>query len=137
MLQSNYVLAHSAAGGYLVRYLLLGPARRALLQSIHAIAFTDSTHRIQWCREDPELFEFLQSPSCLYIRNNTARSSFGKDDNTAAAVGRPGDEAEVDHWWRLRFGNLRIVWAGTREHSRVCWVAREVIWQFFDENTSS
>ena len=38
-----YILAHSASGGYLVRYLL-----EHSCDSLRAVVFTDSTHRIAW-----------------------------------------------------------------------------------------
>lgn len=127
-----FVLAHSAAGGYLVRYLLLGAAREQLLPYIHAIAFTDSTHWLPWARDEPQLFSFLQSAQCIYIRNDTARTAGAFGGSKANA--EPGEEADVDIWWCQRFGELRTVWAGTTEHSAMCWVARGVIWDFFDNN---
>jgi len=130
-----YILAHSAAGGYLVRYLLLGAARERLLPHIRAIAFTDSTHRLPWARDDPPLFSLLQSPRCLYVRNDAARTSavaFGGDK----AKAEPGEDADVDMWWRQRFGELRTVWAGTVEHSAMCWIARGIIWDFLDSHAA-
>ena len=70
--QSLYILAHSASGGQLVRHLREDPA---LLPSIRAIAFTDSTHNVQWCKHDPKLVEMLQSKNCVYLRSNEVRSS--------------------------------------------------------------
>jgi len=124
-----YVLAHSAAGGFLVRYLVLGATRGRILPNLQAVAFTDSTHRLPWAREDPALFSFLQSPRCLYVRNDTARESSG-------GTGGPGEVVRSDVWWRSRFGELRTVWAGTASHSAMCWVAREIIWNFFDQHIS-
>ncbi|KAL3939266.1 MAG: hypothetical protein SGARI_001434, partial [Bacillariaceae sp.] len=64
-----YILAHSAAGGYLVRYLLLGQCRSIMIENLRAICFTDSTHNIQWAKPrkdesgethgDKALFGFL------------------------------------------------------------------------------
>jgi len=69
--QSLYILAHSASGGQLVRHLRQDPA---LLPSIKAIAFTDSTHNVQWCKHDPHLKEMLESKNCVYLRSNEVRS---------------------------------------------------------------
>ncbi|KAL7468158.1 hypothetical protein ACHAXS_008376 [Conticribra weissflogii] len=69
--QSLYILAHSASGGQLVRHLRQDPA---LLPSIKAIAFTDSTHNVQWCKHDPRLKEMLESKNCVYLRSNEVRS---------------------------------------------------------------
>jgi hypothetical protein len=128
-----YVLAHSAAGGYLVRYLLLGPARKTLLENICALVFTDSTHNLPWAREDPAVFHFLQSKCCLYIRNTKVHASdtFGNNKDR-----KLGEEFERDIWWRRRFGELRTVWAGTTEHSLICWVARNIVWGFLDDQHS-
>ena len=67
-----FVLAHSAGGGFLVRYLLTHPD---MLPHMVAIAFTDSTHNVQWTKDDEVLFEFLQSASCLYVRNTATTHS--------------------------------------------------------------
>ena len=129
-----HVLAHSAAGGYLVRYLLLGPARTSLLENIRALVFTDSTHNLPWARGDPALFRFLQSKQCLYIRNTKVHVSdtFGNHNDR-----KLGEEVEGDIWWRRRFGDIRTVWAGTIEHSLMCWMARNILWDFMDDYDSS
>ena len=38
------------------------------LPSIKAIAFTDRTHNIQWCKADPTLKEFLQKKNSVNLR---------------------------------------------------------------------
>lgn len=123
-----YVLAHSASGGYLTRYLSQGVARETLLPRIRRIVFTDSTHNLQWYKSDPQLWKFLQSDKCLYIRNNSAPRAFGNHHGK-----RGGERHEGDHWWHHRFGSIPTVWAGTPEHSLMCWTARHVIWKFFTE----
>jgi hypothetical protein len=44
-----YILSHSASGAQVARYLL--EKGDAYLPHIRAIAFTDSTHNIQWCKQ--------------------------------------------------------------------------------------
>mmetsp|Transcript_12055 Transcript_12055/g.28861 ORF Transcript_12055/g.28861 Transcript_12055/m.28861 type:complete len:440 (+) Transcript_12055:214-1533(+) len=134
-----YILAHSAAGGYLTRYLSQGVARETLLRQINRVVFTDSTHNLQWYKnknnnddddDDRErLWDYLQSSKCLYIRNNSAPRTFGTHHGKQA-----GEKHEGDHWWHHRFGKIPTVWAGTPEHSLMCWTARHVIWKFFTEN---
>jgi len=126
---SIYILAHSAAGGYLTRYLFGGQARQVLLQSIRALVFTDSTHNIQWVQKDTALVQFLQSSNCLYIRNTSENPS---DTFANHKDKKPGEQHEGNIWWHRRFGDICTVWAGTTEHSLMCWVAREVAWDFFD-----
>jgi hypothetical protein len=128
------ILAHSAAGGYLVRYLLSGTLHLELFQRLQCIAFTDSTHRVAWARNDPQLYQFLQSKKCLYIRNNSLGSEF---PHVAHKQPKAGDDCKVDTWWRARFGSLRTVWAGTSDHSLVCWMARNVVWEFFNANNNA
>ncbi|CAJ1931085.1 unnamed protein product [Cylindrotheca closterium] len=125
-----YIIAHSAAGGYLTRYLSQGVARETLLRQINRVAFTDSTHNLQWYNKDQRLWVYLQSSKCLYIRNNSAPRPFGNHHAKKA-----GEKHEGDHWWHHRFGNIPTVWAGTPEHSLMCWTARHVIWDFFTEKT--
>lgn len=123
-----HVLAHSAAGGFLARYLHNGSARQALLQNISRLVFTDSTHNIQWMKDNTSVCRFLQSTKCLYIRNTSENPSdtFSNHRNKKA-----GEEHEGNVWWHHRFGNIPTVWAGTPEHSLMCWVSRHIIWDFF------
>ncbi|KAG7351272.1 hypothetical protein IV203_010632 [Nitzschia inconspicua] len=123
------------SGGYLVRYLLLGECRNALRQNLCAICFTDSTHNIQWVKkEDPNtqniipLFRFLQSDRCLYIRNTATHplDTFANSNDRNL-----GDTIPNDIHWQRRFGTIPTVWAGTTEHSLICWTSRHVIWDFF------
>eukprot|EP00565_Helicotheca_tamesis_P008572 CAMPEP_0185728682 /NCGR_PEP_ID=MMETSP1171-20130828/4038_1 /TAXON_ID=374046 /ORGANISM="Helicotheca tamensis, Strain CCMP826" /LENGTH=379 /DNA_ID=CAMNT_0028397413 /DNA_START=25 /DNA_END=1161 /DNA_ORIENTATION=- len=75
-IQNNpiYILAHSASGGYLIRHLLTSPQ---ILPRIKAIAFTDSTHNIQWTKDIPDLHAKIQDASSLYLRSNSVRSLGG------------------------------------------------------------
>jgi hypothetical protein len=124
-------LAHSAAGGYLVRYLLLGDRRHLLRSNTRAICFTDSTHNIQWTKQDNDLYTFLQSDRCLYVRHTGTHhtETFAKSEDR-----RLGDEIPHEDHWKRRFGNIRTVWAGTTEHSLICWTARHIIWDFFESH---
>jgi hypothetical protein len=126
-----YFLSHSASGGYLVRYLLLQD--RQFQRRVAGIAFSDSTHRLSWAANDVHLHAYLQSDRALYVRNN----SLGRDyPFPPHQQPHPGQPAKVDHWWTHRYGSLPTVWAGTADHSLVCWTARRVIWAFFDGKTT-
>uniref|UniRef100_A0A7S4JLB9 Uncharacterized protein n=1 Tax=Odontella aurita TaxID=265563 RepID=A0A7S4JLB9_9STRA len=148
--QPLYILSHSASGGVLVRCLLDDDTpptipkqqRDQLLLRTRAIAFTDSTHNIQWARRreqrgranDKRLSALLESPSCIYIRSNNVRSV----DMNASSSDRDrrrklcGMAAETDEWWIHRFGSIRTVWAGTDSHALVNWYAHNLIWDHFD-----
>ena len=88
-----YVLAHSASGAQFVRYLRdYSPSRHqaqqcqpgeddddednlpitsALISRIRAVAFTDSTHNIQWTKKDSahkHLEDMLEGSASLYVR---------------------------------------------------------------------
>ena len=120
-----YVLAHSAAGGQLCRYLL--DQAHHLLPQIAAIVFTDSTHNIQWAKRHESLQRLLESPACVYLRSSNVRN-----DNDWG-LKRAGDVVDVDHHWRRRFGNIETLWAGTAEHSLMNWTSHHQIWQHFDK----
>jgi len=160
-----YVLAHSASGAHFVRYLrdhspsgdelsenddtLITPA---LINRIRAVAFTDSTHNIQWTRKDSahkKLESMLEGETALYVRvdsesaaDSTRRPSSLKSksldqDNTSihdTVVPRDtsGRAADTDDYWRHRFGSVKTVWAGTGEHSLTNWTAHSSIWEHFD-----
>lgn len=126
-----YIWAHSASGGKLVRSLLDGNARRYLLPRIHGIAFTDSTHNIQWARGVKRVWNLLESSRCIYVRSNMVRSDTSWEDGDESR--RAGDVVQTDEYWQHRFGNVRTVWAGTEKHSLMNWVARGVIWNHFDD----
>ena len=121
-----YILSHSASGSHLARYLL--EKSEYYLPHIRAIAFTDSTHNVQWARQkgNHELVRLLESPVCVYFRCGNA----DKDANWH--LHRAGDEAPRDNFWTHRFGNIRTCWAGTKEHSLTNWFARSHIWEHFD-----
>lgn len=71
-----YILSHSASGAHMQRYFM--DHGQTLVADIRAIAFTDSTHNIQWakCSEKLELYELLESSKCVYFRySNKERDS--------------------------------------------------------------
>ena len=124
---SLYILAHSASGSQLSRYLMT--EGRHILSRIKAVAFTDSTHSIQWLDKDKEnapISAFFQSPSTLYIRS----SNMYRDDDWEKH--KPGDDYDADQFWRHRFGNVKTIWAGTTDHSLTNWTSHSHIWDHFD-----
>ncbi|KAL7491344.1 hypothetical protein ACHAWT_000719 [Skeletonema menzelii] len=142
---SIYILAHSAGGGQLVRHLR---DDSTLLPSIKAIAFTDSSHNVQWCKNQPPLMEFLQKKNCVYVRSNDVRSSQscvkvssrGKeiqcgDKSCSCVTQASGKEVNTDHFWEHRFGKIKTVWAGSPDHSLSNYAGRDAIWGHFDEHT--
>jgi len=120
-----YVLAHSAAGAQLVQYLNQ-KENETLLQRINAVAFTDSTHNIQWTKDNHQLQSLLQSKNCLYFKSSNPH----RDDDWDKTVA--GESVRVDDFWRHRFGGIRTLWAGTHEHSLTNYFARHHIWDHFD-----
>eukprot|EP00521_Asterionellopsis_glacialis_P009424 CAMPEP_0195287890 /NCGR_PEP_ID=MMETSP0707-20130614/4773_1 /TAXON_ID=33640 /ORGANISM="Asterionellopsis glacialis, Strain CCMP134" /LENGTH=838 /DNA_ID=CAMNT_0040347695 /DNA_START=28 /DNA_END=2544 /DNA_ORIENTATION=+ len=121
-----YVLAHSASGAQLVRYLL--DRCEYYLPRIRAIAFTDSTHSIQWTRNDANLKNLLESSACVYVK------SANQNRDTDWERHKPGDDVETDSFWKHRFGSVKTMWAGTHEHSLTNWFAHSHIWGHFDRH---
>jgi hypothetical protein len=120
-----YILSHSASGSQLARYLQT--EGQHLLQHIKSIAFTDSTHSIQWLKDHHEIASFFQGPASLYIRSsNEYRDSDWQNH-------RPGDIAVTDQHWQHRFGQIQTVWAGTTDHSLTNWYSHSCIWDHFDK----
>jgi len=124
-----YILAHSSAGGQLVRYLM--DQAHHLLPQIAAIVFTDSTHNIQWTNKFESLQRLLESPSCVYLRSSNVRN----DDNWEAC--KAGDIVKTDAHWERRFGAILTLWAGTPEHSLTNWTSHHLIWSHFDSHIVS
>ncbi|CAB9516422.1 Mpv17 / PMP22 family [Seminavis robusta] len=122
-----YVLSHSASGSHFVRHILDGKFQQPL-RHIRAIAFTDSTHNIQWPRQkgNQELVHLLESDTSIYFRCATA----GTSENWS--LHHAGQEASTDQFWRHRFGMVKTCWAGTKEHSLTNWFALTFIWEHFD-----
>jgi len=124
---SIYVLAHSAAGGQLVRYLLAQQDGESLLSRIRCITFTDSTHSIQWLKKHPHVSSLIESSTALYLRSANPM----RDDNWENAS--PGDECPGDHFWSHRFGKIKTLWAGTTDHSLSNWTSLKIIWDHVDK----
>jgi hypothetical protein len=125
-----FVLSHSQSGAQLTRYLL--DKSDYYIPHLRAVAFTDSTHNIQWAKSKnlDRLKEFLESDDCLYFRcaKNTC------NDPLLKPLSSLGDVVETDEFWKHRFGNIRTVCAGTSEHSLTNWFARCHIWEHFDKH---
>ena len=120
-----YVLSHSQSGAQLARYLL--EKSELYLPHIRAVAFTDSTHNIQWARENKDLHQMLQSDTCVYFKCSKEHS-----EDRMKPLDSLGSEVETDQYWQHRFGNIRTRCAGTSEHSLTNWFARYHIWDHFD-----
>ena len=123
---SYYVLAHSQGGAQLVRFLLQQKQYNLLLSQINAIAFTDSTHNIQWVKENHILKSFLTSERCVYFKSSNVEHDHDWENH------KTGDHVEPDEFWEHRFGNIKTIWAGTKEHSLMNWEARHLIWDHFE-----
>jgi hypothetical protein len=123
-----YILSHSASGSQLARYLL--DKSPYYLPHIRAIAFTDSTHNIQWCKtaENDDLYHKLQSPECVYFRCASVRR-----DGNQWYLHSAGEPIKTDTFWQRRFGKIQTYWAGTDEHSLTNWYSHAKIWEHFDQ----
>lgn len=120
-------LCHSASGGHMARYLLQTPEERIL--DIQAVAFTDSTHSVQWAKTNKVLMDLLQSQKCIYFRSSREQDGVGENKWYLHAAGEP---VQTDSFWVHRFGNIRTLWAGTNEHSLTNWYAHAKIWEHYD-----
>mmetsp|Transcript_27507 Transcript_27507/g.40419 ORF Transcript_27507/g.40419 Transcript_27507/m.40419 type:complete len:596 (-) Transcript_27507:385-2172(-) len=129
------IQAHSMAGAQVVRYLLeeekAGIPSSGILHRLVAVAFSDSTHNIQWTKNAntlaPVLGRILDSDKCLYVRSsNKLRDNDWQSHESGQTV------ATTTHW-QHRFGQVRTVWAGTTEHSLSDWHGRFTIWEHFEQ----
>eukprot|EP00548_Thalassiothrix_antarctica_P010979 CAMPEP_0194159690 /NCGR_PEP_ID=MMETSP0152-20130528/77978_1 /TAXON_ID=1049557 /ORGANISM="Thalassiothrix antarctica, Strain L6-D1" /LENGTH=329 /DNA_ID=CAMNT_0038869299 /DNA_START=723 /DNA_END=1709 /DNA_ORIENTATION=- len=101
------------------------------LNCIQAIAFTDSNHNLQWCKNYRSLIDFFVGPKCLYIKSQTVH------DNVQRAAGETMDnKGHTYEYWKHRFGMIRTIYAGTKEHSLTNHTARHHIWQHFDSTST-
>jgi hypothetical protein len=101
-----YVLAHSAAGGQLVRFLLNQQTGASLLSRIRCMAFTDSTHSIQWLKHHQHISALIQSSNALYVKSANPMRDYNWKDALA------GVECACDEFWIHRFSGIKTVWAG-------------------------
>jgi hypothetical protein len=120
-------MCHSASGGHMARHLLEAPAED--IHNIQAVAFTDSTHSVQWAKTNQVLHDFLQSPKCVYFRSSREQDGVDVNKWYLHAAGQP---VQTDSFWVHRFGTIRTLWAGTNEHSLTNWFAHAKIWEHFD-----
>ena len=127
-----FILSHSASGGHMARYFL-DKCDCAFLRNIRAVAFTDSTHSIQWAKSADKkyLFDMLQSEQCVYFRCVQERGGLAGDGNKWY-LHPAGEAVKTDSFWQHRFGTIRTMWAGTDEHSMTNWFAHTKIWDHFD-----
>ena len=126
--RNMFVLSHSHSGAQFVRYLLNRSDR--YLPHIRAIAFTDSTHNIQWTKTTNQegLRHLLESDKCVYFK----RSDEGTKQILAplTSIGRV---INTDDFWKHRFGKIKTLCAGTSEHSLTNYFAKCLIWAHFDK----
>ena len=140
-----YLLSHSASGGHFARYLLdtTTSSTKHFLDHLAAVAFTDSTHTVQWAappKKDGEewnphlkaLYHFLQSPQCVYFRCGARNSRNGVMSSGDWYMHPAGAPAPTDDYWKHRFGNIKTLWAGTNDHSLTNWHPHGKIWEHFD-----
>lgn len=123
---SLFVLAHSASGSYLTQHLMHDGSY--LIHYLRAVAFTDSNHSVQWLKKHPELSSFVQSPYSLYVRSANEYRDYDCEKRV------PGELCETDKLWKHRFGDIRTIWAGTKDHSLGNWTAHSFIWEHFDKH---
>ena len=153
---SVYVLAHSMAGSQLVRYILRksepeptqdGSSANSggggggdeddhqqqqreqiadrYLSQINSVAFTDSNHNINWVKKKlPNVSKFLQSPRCLYIKSH-------KVHEKQKYLGELHHDCE---YWKHRFGTIKTIWAGTKEHALTNYTSRHHILDHLFDN---
>jgi hypothetical protein len=125
--QNLYILSHSQSGSQFVRHLL--NKTECYLPHMGAVAFTDSTHNIQWAKRQnlQGLENLLESDKCIYFR---------RTDGTIEYMLKPfasvGQAVDTDEFWEHRFGKIKTLCAGTSEHSLTNWFARVQIWDHFD-----
>ena len=126
------------SGSHFVRYLLDKSER--YLRKIAAIAFTDSTHNLNWTSKNKCLGTLLESDQCLYfkrIEDNfdhtiNPRSNQNMDQYILNPLNSIGEVVDTDEFWKHRFGSIKTLCAGTSEHSLTNWFPRSLIWEHFD-----
>ena len=125
-----YVLSHSQSGAQLARYLL--DKSEHYVPHIRAVAFTDSTHNVQWTRGNKELHDLLQSPICLYFKVSKDSNASPSRQKRLGRLDTAGKEVTTDDFFKHRFGRIKTLCAGTTEHSLTTFFAHKDIWGHFD-----
>ena len=125
---SIYVLAHSASGSQLTRYLQTDGSH--LLSRIKSIAFTDSNHSIQWLKNHSQISSFFESSATLYIRSSNEERDYGWEHHNSGDV----VNTTRDDYWLHRFGKTLTIWAGTTDHSLTNFTSHRHIWDHFDRH---
>lgn len=137
-LHKIFVLAHSQAGAQLVRYLLNETTDNFQNLHVKAIAFTDSTHNIQWTKTNPSLSGLLSGKTSIYLKSTTtattATTAYNKYNPDNMEDNNAGTELDTDNFWKHRFGEVRTLSAGTAIHELVNWTGRKCIWKHFDDH---
>jgi len=130
--QNLYLLSHSQSGAQFVRYLL--KKSEFYLPRIGAIAFTDSTHNIQWTKRNnlAALRNLLESDKSIYFKRSSENIDFIL--NPLPSIGKIVD---TDEFWKHRFGTIKTLCAGTSEHSLTNWFARYYILDYFDRHLAA
>lgn len=121
-----YVLSHSQSGAQFTRYLL--DKSEFYVPHIRAVAFTDSTHNVQWAKKKEDLRHLLESGSCVYFKCASDSNNHG-----LKPLATIGEAVDTDEFWIHRFGTIKTLCAGTSEHSLTNWFARCLIWDHFDQ----
>ena len=114
----------------LVRYFLRKSQQEApatavdrYLSQIDSVVFTDSNHNINWVSKKlPTVAKFLQGPRCLYVKSHKVHE---KQKHL-------GERHHNCEYWKHRFGSIKTIWAGTREHALTNYTSRFHILDHFD-----
>ena len=125
-----YMIIHSAGGSNVQRFLLDTPeTAETHLPQIQAMALTDSTHNLQWCKNQPKWKDFWESERCIYLKSaQLMRDADGSRWYLHAA----GTPIQTDSFWKHRFGNILTCNAGTNVHAMTNWFGHQPIWKHLD-----
>lgn len=126
-----YMIIHSAGGSNVQRFLLDTPdTAETHLPQIRAMALTDSTHNLQWCKKEPRWRDFWESDRCIYFKSaQLMRDAAGSRWYLQAA----GTPIQTDSFWQHRFGKIHTCNAGTDIHAMTNWFAHQPMWKHLDE----
>jgi len=117
-----FILAHSQAGAQIVR--CLNNERPEVVSQIKVLCQTDGTSSLHQVTSDSAR-ELLTSPyRSLYCRSTPGSVCL----HQAGQMHIP--TASEKAYWLSRFGAIKVVWAGTRDHPYSNFTARDVIFDF-------